>query len=198
MDDVWIRYDGQRFECSGYAPRTQVDFRWSASDPDGDAITYQYRTDGGGWQSRSSSSVVLTFPNHSQRTFEVRAIDSRGAISEPIACPFKPSTPPEIIDRSGPDLIDYSANTPVPFTVVVRDVDGHYPSEVTLQLNTGSGEFIGLYDMPLYLDNGPSNALTYADGFFFQAGSYEYTIWVYDALGGSSVTTGWQTFTIRP
>ena len=129
---------------------------------------------------------------HSQRTFEVRPIASRDAMSEPIACPFEPSTQPERINLFGPATTPRARPTrPSSSSGTSMDTIRARSHSSSTRGAANSGQFIGLEHLPSPLSNGPSNTLPYTDGFVFQAGSYEYTLWVFDTLAGSSVTTGW-------
>ena len=203
IDAVWMVYQsGERFECGSIIPQEYIGFHWTASDPDGDEMTYEYRIDGGSWRSRSRSNVNVWLddrPPGEVRAFEVRAVDEHGALSSSATCTAQVSMPPEIIDYEGPeDWLGYRVGEPVPFLVEVRDLDDHYPSEVLLFVYPPGGG-VSTYEMTLYLDQGADTRLTYVAGLAFsQEGEYEYLMWVTDALGVMADATDRIPFTIFP
>ena len=203
IDEVWLRYQsGERFECGSIIPQEYIGFYWQSSDPDGDAVTHQYRVDDGAWRDRTGTSVNLWLddrPPGTLRTLWVRAIDSHGNVSAASSCTARVSMPPEIIDYAGPtDALGYRAGETAAFAVDVRDADGHYPSEVILLLRR-DGSNVATLQMALQFDQGPATKLTYVTTYRFTvAGSYDYLMWVTDALGVMADATDRVPFTIYP
>jgi len=203
IDEVWLRYQsGERFECGSIIPQEYIGFYWRSSDPDGDTVTHQYRVDDGTWSNRNGTSVNLWLddrPPGTLRTLQVRAIDSYGNVSAASSCTARVSMPPEIIDYAGPtNAMGYRAGETAAFAVDIRDADGHYPSEVILMLRR-DGSNVATLQMALQFDQGPATKLTYVTTYRFTvAGSYDYLIWVTDALGVMADTTDRVPFTIYP
>ena len=203
IDEVWLRYQsGERFECGSIIPQEYIGFHWRSSDPDGDTVTHQYRVDNGTWRDQSGTSVNLFLddkPPGTLRTLQVRAIDSHGNMSATASCTARVSVPPEIMDYAGPtDELGYRVGETAAFAVNVRDADGHYPSEVILMLRR-NGSNVATIQMALQFDQGPATKLTYVATYRFTVeGSYDYLIWVTDALGVMADATNRIPFTIYP
>ena len=202
ITDLWMNDYGDPFSCGSIIPYERIEFRWSAVDPSGDALTYEYRVDGASWVTRNSTSVVRWFddrPLGQWFTFEVRAIGATGVRSPIVSCTGRVSRPPEIMDFAGPtDALGYRVGEQVTFAVDVRDPDSHYPSEVLVFVYPPGGGMT-MHQMALLFDQGPTTKLTYATSVLVtSAGVHQYVIWVTDALGVMADATDQVAFTIYP
>ena len=202
ITDLWMNDYGDRFDCGSIISHERIEFRWSAVDPSGGGLTYEYRVDGASWVTRNGTSVVRWFddrPLGQWFTFEVRAISATGVRSPIASCTGRVSRPPEIMDFAGPtDALGFRVGEQVTFAVDVRDPDGHYPSEALVFVYPPGGG-VTMHPMTLLLDQGPTTKLTYVTSVLVtSAGVHQYVIWVTDALGVMADATDQVAFTIYP
>jgi len=100
---------------------------WIGTDTDGNIARYEYRKDGGSWQNHgSNTSYVWEDYSESSHTFEARAIDDKGSISNVLMWSFvydPPNIIPEVIKEGG--FEGKITNWTNAFSWSASDVDGH-------------------------------------------------------------------------
>jgi hypothetical protein len=115
---------------SGTIKESSSTFEWSGSDLDGTIDHYEYRKDGGSWNTTVGTSYTWSGYSEDSHTFEVKAEDNDGAYSSTISWSFtydEDNQPPTVTKVSGPSgTIKESSST---FTWDGNDSDGtidHY------------------------------------------------------------------------
>ncbi len=126
--------------ASGKVTEDSCTFQWSGSDGDGSIIRYEYRKDFTEWES-NGNETGYTWSEYSEgeHTFEVRALDDKGAYSEIIVWIFnydRPNVPPTVTKTGG--LEGETENASSAFSWSGNDPDGEI---VRFEMRKDSGEW---------------------------------------------------------
>lgn len=136
--------------------------RWYGEDPDGYVVGYELRRDGGGWgfTTAQESTFTVTFAPGEQYKdilFELRAVDSQGARTDPparLVVPLRNSPPVCTIDASvAPPDTTLPALT---LSLQISDPDGAETVE-SLYVRINAGLWIGLSPRHTVLTFVPQN-----------------------------------------
>lgn len=101
---------------------TPATFEASASDPDGDSVTYAWTLDGRPLAGQQGASVTVTLDEGS--VLAVTVTDGRGAASDAVRadCPGRPANQPPTVELECPEGLVYGEATT--FTATGSDPDG--------------------------------------------------------------------------
>jgi len=121
---------------SGTIDESSSTFKWSGNDPDGSIDHYEYRKDGGSWNTTTGISYNWSGYSEGSHTFELKAKDNEGAYSNTISWSFTYS----------PFSSDYSLTvTTTPDAGLEVQIGGtNYTSPKTMSFEKGETVNIGV------------------------------------------------------